>query len=106
MMLGGLTLRREEDTKRAGPILTEMSSLQIIEEKIEHKGGLEAESDPEGERDALEWVQEDKSKDRETDKLSYRADLRGERSQDEWADKGTDMPIYRADWPGEKSPDK
>ena len=55
-MLGGLTLRREEDTKRAGPILTEMSSLQIIEEKIEHKGGMEAEPDPEGERDAPELL--------------------------------------------------
>ena len=41
MMLGGLTLRREEDNKRAGPILTEMSSLHIGE-RIQHKGGMEA----------------------------------------------------------------
>ena len=73
MMLGGLTLcnKREEDIKRAGPILTEMSSLQIIEEKTvttaktntgnEHKGGMEGEwlhfSDPEDEQEALELLE-------------------------------------------------
>ena len=76
MMLEGLTLSKRmenQNNERAVPIIKEMSSLQIIEEKIiaavqtntgnvtEHKGGMEDESldfsDPDDEQEALELLE-------------------------------------------------